>query len=511
MRYTGLAIAVIVLIVIILIVSSALGPSTAVVSTAPPPEPSADIITLAEPVPYCPGPVADIAPARVQVLLDSSGSMLGVRPSVLGILRWLDQSVSRVRDSAINITELRLAQFDAGRGILSSRNFSGLAADYRPSGRTTLHEAVAASHDYDLTFIITDGVAAAGSGSGSCAGGVDAACVARALRDAMHLEQTSTVAPQPGLWIVPLWVRHAGIFFTEKPVAVADFDNTASLQKVFGEVSQHVSISNARSDSEGDLMFDYTGPRGILLIVIAHSDDLGRRVISALHERMQENGIAAISSVREATGPLSAFPAMELYPGYLPPMEWTRFSESAEKQMSGTLDAALNGRTISVDCGPGQNEGYFSLEARRVRGASRCVDILQVPAFEFDFIAPTPADQAAVTSFIALSKHAMSGENETFDLTLRCGSGPQRPCATNPLTVTWTAQSRYDGSHQTSGTPSGADALINSIATSDPVTQPHRIFGLDSLVSTFFDEVRQDRRRIPLAALDLCHGRTGAK
>ncbi|HKR64441.1 MAG TPA: hypothetical protein VJZ00_11980 [Thermoanaerobaculia bacterium] len=497
-------IAVVVLIVLILLVSYLVGTQTPVVPP-PPDAPKAGVITLTEPVPYCPAPTTDAMPARVQVLLDSSGSMMGVRPSVLGILRWLDQSVSRIRNSATNITELRLAQFDARRGILASPNFSALAADYQPSGRTTLHEAVAASRDYELTFIVTDGVAAAGSGSGSCAAGVDAACVARALRDAVHVEQTSTVAPQPGIWLVPLWVRHSGIFYTEKPVAVADFDNASSLQQVFGEVSQHVSISNARTDLEGDLVFDYTGPRGILLIVIAHSDDLGRRVIAALHERMQENGIAPIAAIREANTPLAAFPAMELYPGYVPPLEWTRFSES-DQEISGTLDALMSGRTIAVECGPGVNEGDFTLEARR-RAGPRCVDILQVPAFEFDFVAAAPADQPAVTSFISAWRHEMTSEKEMFHLTLQCGGGAERPCSSNPLAATWTAHSRYDRSHEANEKASGADALIHSIATTDPVTQPHRIFGLDSLVTIFFDEVQQDRRRIPLAGLELCHGR----
>lgn len=513
MRFGGLLVAVVLLVAIIAALVMIVGGSEPRLPEQEPPEERPDVITLADPVPYCPAALSAVAPARVQVLLDSSGSMAGVRPSVIGIVRWLDQTISRMRDSAAAIEQLRLAGFDQTRGFVESPTFTNLAAAYAPSGRTTLHEAIAAARDYDLTFIVTDGVAAAGSGSGACAAGVDAACVARALKDAVHVEQTTSVAPQPGIWLVPLWVRHSGIFFTEKPGAAADFDGTASLKKVYDELGQDVAISNARSDSEANLVFDYTGPRGILLIVIAHSDDLGRRAVAALRERMADNGVRAITSIRQGTGPLSAFPPMELYPGYLPRMEWTRFTESADKPVQGTLDASfVNARTIGIECAAGRrNEGDFVLESRRLRGAVRCVEILQLPAFEFGFIPRNEADQASVASFIAATNRTTSGESETFDLTLQCGEGGQRPCGSDPLSVTWMAQSRYDRSHAGDHGATGADALISSIATTDLATQPHRIYGLDSLISIFFDEVRQDRRRIPLADLELCHGRPEGK
>lgn len=516
MRTGGLLVAIVVVVIIVIAIFAAMcdgnGSTTTTTSTATSGGQSS-ILTLSEPVSYCPPVLQNVPPARVQVLLDSSGSMLGVRSTVIGTLRWLDQSISRLRDSSILIEELRLAQFDQRRGIVVSPSFPALAGSYAPSGRTTLHQAVHASGDYDLTFIISDGVAAAGLSSGDCAAGVDAACVARALRDAVHVPQTTAIAPQPGIWILPLWGRHGGVFYTEKSVATADFDGTASLEKIHDELGQNVSISNPRSDSEGNLVFDYSGPRGLLLIVIARSDDLGRRAVAALRERMAENDVAAVTSIREATGPLSAFPPIELYPGYLPRIEWTGLSDPGTTPMSGTLDVDFtNGRRIAVECAAGRrNVGEFVLDARRVRGASRCVDIYQLPAFEFAFVGRNPRDQDAVASFVADARRQAEGDRERFALTLQCGEGEQRPCESDPLTVAWMAQSRYDRSREAGRQGSGGDAIIDALSTTDLVTQPHRIYGLESLVSIFFDEVRGDQRRIPLADLELCHGHVEPK
>jgi len=474
----------------------------------------AEILTLSDPVPYCPPPLSEVPHGRVQVLVDSSGSMAGVRGPVVSYLRWLEQSISRLRDSAVIIDELRIARFDRTNGIRASASVAAFAKDYSPAAATTLHEAIRASKDYDLTFIITDGVAAAGSGSGDCAAGVDAACVARALRDAVHAEQTSLVAPQPGVWIVPLWTHHTGIYYTEKPTAVADFDRTSSLQSVHDEIGQDISIANPRPDSYGNLIYDYNGPRGILLIVIAHSDDLGRRAISALHERMGENNVAAIEKVKDATTSLCAWPAIELYPGYLPPIEWVDLKESDEKPAKGTIDVEFTGqRRIALDCPRGRdNATEFILASRNVRASSRCVSIHQLPAFEFGFIAQNPRDQNVLASLLSGYERKASKDGDHFVLRLRCGKGEERPCSTDPIRARWTAQSRYDRSGQSDPSRrSDAYALIAAISTTDPVAQPHRIYGLDSLLSIFFDEVRQDRKKVPLADIEFCHRSAEAK
>lgn len=509
MRISGLLLGIVLLIIIGVIVLAFVPGRVKTNDPGRPPEDAPDILTMSEPVAYCPPLLQSIPHGRVQVLLDSSGSMFGVRSSVVSSLRWLEQGLSRLRDSALVFDELRLAQFDAGRGIVTSASFPAVMTAYGPGGRTTLHQAIQASRDYDLTFILTDGVAAAGTASGDCAAGVDAACVARALRDAVHLEQTTAIPPQPGIWLIPLWVHHSGVFSTEEPTATADFDGAASLQKLHDELGQNVSISNARSDSEGNLVFDYTGPRGILLIVIARNDDLGRRAVSALRERMAENNVTAITAVRQATGPVSAFPPIELYPGYLPGLEWVSLEE-AQKRIRGTLDVVFNNRrTIAVECAAGRrNEGEFELTGRWPPRGGRCVDLYQLPAFEFEFVARNARDDASVKNFITASSHGTEGDREKLIMRLQCGEGEQRPCSGDPVTVTWMAQSRYDYVRDTAAEQRvGGAAIISAVATTDLITQPHRIYGIESLVSIFFDEVRQDRRRTPLADLELCHGR----
>jgi hypothetical protein len=513
MRRGGLLIAVAALVLIILVIVAVSGPKRSGKKLIDHGS-DAEIITLSEAVPYCPAPLSEVPHGRVQVLVDSSGSMAGVRGPVISYLRWLEQSISRLRDSSVIIDELRIARFDRTAGIRASSSVADFARDYSPSAETTLHEAIRASKDYDLTFIVTDGVAAAGSGSGDCAAGVDAACVARALRDAVHTEQTSLVAPQPGVWLVPLWTHHAGIYYTEKPTGVADFDRTSSLQNVHDEIGQDISIANPRPDSHGNLVYDYNGPRGILLIVIAQSDDLGRRAISALQERMGENNVVAIENVKEAKTTLSAWPAIELYPGYLPPIEWVDLKESDEKPPNGTIDVEFTGRRrIAVDCPRGKdNATEFILSSRNFRANSHCVSIHQLPAFEFGFVAQNPRDETALASLLDGYERKATKDGDHFVLRLRCGKGEERPCSADPIRARWTMQSRYDRSGESGeARRSDAHSLIAAISTMDPVAQPHRIYGLDSLLSIFFDEVRQDHKKVTLADIEFCHRSAGAK
>jgi hypothetical protein len=513
MKRSGLLLAVAALVLIVLFVVAISGPKKP--HGGPTDHGSeAEVVALSEPVPYCPTPLSEVPHGRVQVLIDSSGSMAGVRGPVLSYLRWLDQSISRLRDSAVIIDELRIARFDRTNGIRASASVAAFSKDYSPSAETTLHEAIRASQKYDLTFIVTDGVAAAGAGSGDCAAGVDAACVARALRDAVHAEQTSLIAPQPGVWIVPLWTHHAGIYYTEKPTAVADFDRTSSLQSVHDEIGQDISIANPRPDSHGNLIYDYNGPRGLLLVVIAHSDDLGRRAISALHERMAENNVVAIERVKDASTSLCAWPAIELYPGYLPPIEWGDLKESDEKPAKGTIDVEFTERRrIALDCPRGKdNTAEFILPFRNIQASSRCVSIHQLPAFEFGFVAQNPHDQQELASLLTGFERKTTKDGDHFVLKLACGKGEERPCSNNPIKARWTAQSRYDRSGQSDEHhPSSAHGLVAAISTTDPVGQPHRIYGLDSLLSIFFDEVRQDRKKVPLADIEFCHRSPGAK
>lgn len=502
---SGLVIALAVVAVILLIVMSLCrGPKTQTgrTATALPTE----IAQLSEPVTYCAEKTVDLRRGRIQVLVDASGSMRGVRGPVINYVRWLEHAISRLRDSAMGIDAVRIAGFERAHGIVDAPSLAGFAKTYQPQSETTLHDAIRASREWDLTFILTDGVAAAGSGSGDCAAGVDAACVARALRDAVYVERTSSAEPEPGVWIIPLWTRHTGIFFSERPVSVTDFDRVGSLESIHQELEQDVSITQPKSDSAGNLMFDYNGPRALMLLVIAHSADLGRAAVVALRERMAENNVTPVTSLRSNTATLGAFPALELYPGYLPRAEWTALAEDENVVPKGTMDVDfLDRKRIAVTCqAQSINEAGYILTSKSKRAGSRCVSIHQLPAFELGFLVGGDQKNEELGAFVADVKRERKEDGDQFKMTLVCGQRPARPCSSDPVRAQWVARPRYDQTAQ--GMKNGTQqTIVAALSTTDLTKHPHRLYGFEPLLSYFFDEVAKDQRQIVMADLEVCH------
>jgi hypothetical protein len=499
--------------VVILIIVMAIIPSNKPHTTRTAQALKTEITQITEPVTYCVEKPVDIPHGRIQVLIDASGSMKGVRGPVINYVRWLDHGISRLRDSTIAIDDFRIAGFERGHGFVVAPNITEFAKTYQPQAATTLHEAIRASKEWDLTFIITDGVAAAGAGSGDCAAGVDAACVARALRDAVYVERTSAVAPQPpGIWIIPLWTRHAGVFFSERPVSVTEFDREASLESIHQELEQDVSITQPRSDREGNLMFDYTGPRSLMMIVIAHSADLGRAAIVALRERMVENNVTAVDSTRSNQAALGAFPALELYPGYLPRVEWISLAENDNVVPKGTMDVDfIDHKRIALACQTQSiNEASYILTSKWKRPGTRCAAIQQLPAFELGFLGGGKQEESDLGSFIADLGRERKADGDQFTLTLVCGQQPERSCASNPVRAQWVARARYDQTGNGSSEAGTQQTIVGALSTTDLTKQPHRLYGFESLISYFFDEVAKDQRQIVMADLEVCH-RTDAK
>ncbi|MEO8382841.1 MAG: hypothetical protein ABI779_24500 [Acidobacteriota bacterium] len=510
MKRIVLPIVVLVVVVLIVIALFSRPPKP---QTPPGRSMESEIVSLERPVLYCAAKPLRMPRGKVQILVDGSGSMTGVRSPVLRYVRWVEQAISRLRDSAIGIDEFRIAQFDRRRGILPSATVAGFMSEFQPRGQTNLHDAIRSSAQYELTFIVTDGIAAAGAGSGDCAAGVDAACVARALQEAIHVEATTSDEPNPGIWMVPLWTRHHGPFYTEKAVPVASFDVPENLQRLHSELNEDISIQNPRMDSEQNLMFDYSGPRGILIIVIAHSADVGRQAIASLQERAAESDIAMIDSVQATERETTAMPPIEIYPGYLPPVVWADLVESDESPARGTIDTEfLNHRQISLDCPrSSMNSADFSLSSRPVRATARCTAIYQLPAFELGFVEKDSRDGRSLASFLTNYKRTSNSDGDRFTLHLQCGDQEERPCSSNPLRAQWLAQTRYDQSGGKGQEGSGAQHLIASLSTTDPVAQPHRIFGLASLLSIFYDEVSRDQRQIVLSEIEFCHRSAATK
>ena len=163
--------------------------------------------------------------ARVQILLDSSGSMVGMQKLVPQLTNWMQHSLSLLRRSSLEIREGRVCQFST-RFETGGASFPGQCSPsltqplqgFQAGGDTNLHRAIESAAQYDLTMILTDGVAATGSGgAGDCASGVDAGCVARSLRSVVTSRSPSRrEAEDWGFWLIPVVVPYDGKFSASK-------------------------------------------------------------------------------------------------------------------------------------------------------------------------------------------------------------------------------------------------------------------------------------------------------
>src|SRR5574341_498541 len=120
-------------------------------------------VFISQPVNYCASRPIEPRRGRVQMLVDSSGSMVGFQKAVPQLVNWAQHSFSLLNTSALQIQSSRLCQFSQALpgGIANCVSGQAFAA-YQPSGATNIHEAIRAAKDYDLTLILTDGAAATG-------------------------------------------------------------------------------------------------------------------------------------------------------------------------------------------------------------------------------------------------------------------------------------------------------------------------------------------------------------
>ncbi|HEV7428331.1 MAG TPA: hypothetical protein VGQ46_18395 [Thermoanaerobaculia bacterium] len=473
-------------------------------------------MAFATPVRYCIVPRIQQAETRIQVLVDGSGSMDGIRDPVLRYVRWIEQGISRSRGAAGN-GPVRIAQFDRRRGIESSADFAAFDREYKATGETTLHAAIASSADWDVTYILTDGVDAAGSGNGECAAGVDAACVARAFEQALLHPHGPSAGELPGLWVLPLRTTHDGIYYTERPVAPSRFDSNQLKQELLALYpppstgsTTRIDVREPAVDKAGNLKYSYYGPRSLLLIVIARSDEIGRATVASLVEVAAQNGVT-FSDVGSSPVPdgLEAFRPIEVYPGWVPPVDWSALIASDATRPSGTIDVSLNDHaSLVVDCPPQKHgEADYLLSADAKAPSSRCVDLYQLPQFEYQLVT-REGDQSAISKTVPVFSRESTASGDRLTLHVACDNGGDRPCASNPIHASYVAARRFDLGFATAQTAVGAAHQIESLSTDDPVRQPHRIYGFRQLMSFFYDDVASQKLKpAKLADMLICNGR----
>jgi hypothetical protein len=479
---------------------------------------SSEAVFIDQPVSFCwQGPLQP-KKGRVQILIDASGSMVGFQQSIPSLVGWVRHAISQLQGSTLVVDSFRLCQFrQEGAGIMNCTGFHEDMAAYRPRGDTNLHDAVRSAKEYELTFILTDGVAATGTrGSGDCAAGVDAACVARALREAIHAQAHEGGDVDRGLWIIPLLAIYDGTFYTEEPILPADFRPDQTIQQIRADIGVQAVIQNPRTGPDGRLVFGYKGPRAMLLIVMARWADVGRAAVQALWERAEFFGVRRLEQAKGFSSGLASLPPVEVYPGFLNPIQWKSLEEPQDPtETRGTMDAFFQTDSaksvISVDCPQrGSGEGVYRLIGSPiVTQVSGCVPIRLLPAFSFRFRTVHPEDESALSQL--LKGYERQGNSYTdLRVHLACSrpASIPRSCTENPIAVQWKTYIDYGKAADCLASSNCAYAghqLIKTLSTARPSFEPHRIFAFSTTLELFYREVAQDRRSIVLANLDICY------
>jgi hypothetical protein len=433
------------------------------------------------------------------------------------LVTWIQHGVSQVQKSSMEVESSRICQFNKSIGIADCTAAGKQLPTFKAFGNTNLQDAISASDGYGLTFIVTDGEADNGGlGTGDCARGVDAACLARALREVTHARATTGEETDTGIWIMPLLATYDGTFYTDERIAPTDFRPEETVQKIRGDINAEAVIQNPRTGSDGSLEFTYRGPRTLLLIVIARWSEVGRNAVQALWESSEYLGVKRIEEVKEFSSGMATLPPIELYPGFLNQVKWNSLQEPQDpSEAKGTMDAVLkngSGNTvIGVTC-PRKDTGSgvyklsgVSVEAGR---ASGCAPIRMLPGFDFSLTSASPADEGDLTHF--LNGYERSGDSYTdLRLDLACSMANPRPCGLNPVKARWTATMNYAAAADGLASDAGDHPIhrqIKNISTVSPSREPHRVFAFSSTLENFYREVGKDQKSIVLGELDICHG-----
>jgi|GEM_PF-1672974 len=489
---------------------------------------SKNTVFINKPVPFCWQQAPQIRTGNVQILVDASGSMNGLKHTITPLVNWLQHGIKRIDGPTMSMQNFRLCLFNKQIGISRCiTQFGQPMSQYFASADTNLHEAILSANDYELTLILTDGVAAMGAtGRGSCTMGVDPACIAQSLQNALHPLGTAKEVADRGLWIIPILAIYDGLFFTET-IAPANFNTAQTIQNVytdFGLSQEDVIVHSPQNDSHGQLKFVYNGPRIMLLIVIARWSDMGRAAVQALWEQTALDGIQQVSQKKGFRSGIAVLsPIIEIYPGFLNPVQWEKLEEpQGPKEICGTMDVFFNPdpnkSSIRLDCTDtsGQEIRHLTGVSQSARQTGGCIQILNVPAFNFK-LEPVAGDDSDLKSLLKVYECENAPEigflYNDLRLHLTCDMKDQtrlRTCETNPISLQWRAYANYQEAFNcldSSDCSNIGPRWVRDLSTINPAMEPQRIFALSETIKEFYRIIQQDQRGKNLSNLEICHGK----
>lgn len=445
---------------------------------------------------YCPEPPKSPLFARVQLLIDSSGSMNGFKAAVPAIQSWMRQGVSGLVGSQIELRSYRACYFNQRLDIgQCSVDLATPQPPFIARADTNLHEAISSAVQYDLTAIVTDGVAFTGSGSGDCAGGVDAACVARTLGRVLSGYQVERDGGSGGFWLLPLVAHFDGTFFSEEPVPARDFNSAAVKDRVQKEVSHLVEIGQVRQVTGGELVYEYHGLKVLFMLLVARNPEVGRAALHALFEQMPLAGVQAIQNLGDWREGVATLPAVEIFPGTLPHPRWQEAKLAStrtprERSFCGPVGFQWQGEeaTIQVECREKKAQVLLSLPVAQEASPARCVSVHLLAPFRWS-LSPQPSGgllvdyrascaEGGLRLLVACPARSESGKGaatEKYEWKAAPDFRKAADCLMNP---------------DAEGCAKETANLLLRLDATRPAEQPQRAFGMVSSTRLFLDEIR---------------------
>ncbi len=480
--------------ILVAVLTSILGVSTHSCTSSnapcklPPPKGSQAPSGLTE-VLYCPKPSVSDAKVTAQFLIDDSGSMQGFRAHMPALSVWAEQAASQFRHVGIAPTIGRACYFSAQRPLEECRGGRWDPGAFRGVGDTVLHTAVRSASDYDLTFIITDGASAAGDASGDCAGGVDPACVARSFAATLMPRPGEPPAVKRGIWFIPLIAPFRGPLFTEQYGVPGSVNPSAIAGRIASEMGTVARVSSPRQDAKGLLLYNYEGPRALLVLVLARDVELGRTFLAALETRREFSQIGKLRLPAEYRGGVAALPAVEVYPGLAPRLEWDRVRPDDAAAQCGSVTATAAGKSsVRLDCSPSPSKAnlYFSASAPPVTSDCIVLQSLPVPRPELQ----DTYGKKIVGPYAWLGSQTDPRRPLTLGVQVQCREEWNIPCSSSPARATWIVNHDYRAS-ASALSPASKEAtspvrLVQSLSAPAVLDAPHRIFQLSETLEKFY-------------------------
>lgn len=465
--------------------------------------------------------------AGVQVFLDASGSMRGF--SVDGVMsplaQWVKRSAIGAPAAGVEFSLTRIQAFST-EGLIDLPTREEAVNYTVGRGNTNLDEMIGRGDEEAITVIVTDGVPyTSGGQSVSCAGQVDVTCVAKRLREFIDANT------HPGMWILPLFGRYDGKFAAEGQQIPNDpewADTTARRLKetLGGDIKLRANEGADRAINP----FFYTGPRTLLVIVLAKDASMGRIFLSSLYERANLYRVALVGENFTAFNDapdkaLGAFTPVELYPGYIPRVSTIR-GEIRKRQASEESDDA--GGFIAVKPLQEGNPFRVGLACAAARestpdeiidltfstgGGDVCRKVYSLPSVQYLPELPSKTDDterqdaAAIMRSLVLTqagaeqKGALRGE-----MHVHCSSSGGRPCD-QPTTLRVVAKVAYSDAAERLAdrkAPVGTVAYLQKLSTDLLTEEPFKVLALDRMLIEVMRTITQDASARDVASIQVC-------